>query len=132
MKSCIFCKISKKEISSKIVYENKNVFSFLDNNPYNLGHTLVIPKKHYRWVWDIKEIDQFFNSISKVANAMKKGLETDYIVSLIFGEEVHHAHVHLVPRYENDGHGGAIDIHNHKKFPDKEELEAIKKIQRFL
>src|SRR3989344_135512 len=132
MENCIFCKIIKKEILSKVVYENKIIFAFLDNNPYNLGHTLVIPKKHYRWVWDIKDIGEFYNSVNKVANAMRKGLKTEFIVSLVVGEEVPHAHVHLVPRYKNDWHGGAINIHNHKKLTDKEQDEAIKKIQRFL
>lgn len=132
MKDCIFCKISRKEIPSKVVYEDKTSFAFFDNNPYNLGHTLVIPKTHYRWVWDIKETGKFYESVNKIANALRKGLNTEFVVSLVVGEEVPHAHVHLVPRFKGDGHGEAINIHNHKKFTDKEQDEAIKKIQRFL
>src|SRR3989344_4473813 len=114
MSDCIFCKIVKKEIPSKIVYEDKISFAFLDIKPYNLGHTLVIPKKHYRWVWDIKEIGEFFKSVNKVANAIRKGLKTEFVVSLIVGEEVPHAHVHLVPRFKDDGHGSAIKLGNFK------------------
>lgn len=132
MENCIFCKIINKEIPSKIVYEDKVSFAFFDNNPYNLGHTLVIPKKHYRWVWDIKEIKEFYESVSKVANAIRKGVKTDFVVSLIIGEAVHHAHVHLIPRFSNDGHGGSIDLRNIKRIPDDEQDKALKKIQRFL
>ena len=132
MKDCIFCKIINNEIESKVVYEDKVSFVFFDNNPYNLGHTLVIPKKHYRWVWDIKEIKEFYTSVNKIANAIRKGLKTDFVVSLVVGEAVKHAHVHLIPRYPKDGHGGAIDLKNFKNISEKEQLEAVDKIKRFL
>src|SRR3989344_4214177 len=132
MDDCIFCKIIKKEIPSRIVYEDKLSFAFLDIKPYNLGHTLVIPKKHYRWVWDIKEIDEFYKSVRNIANAIKKGLGTDYVVSLVFGEAVPHAHVHLIPRFNNDGHGNAIKLGNFKNISEDEQLDSLKKIQSFL
>jgi len=132
MSDCIFCKIVKKEIPSKIVYEDKISFAFLDIKPYNLGHTLVIPKKHYRWVWDIKEIGEFFKSVNKVANAIRKGLKTEFVVSLIVGEEVPHAHVHLVPRFKDDGHGSAIKLGNFKNISEKDQLEALSKIKKYL
>ncbi|HLC73530.1 MAG TPA: HIT family protein [Candidatus Nanoarchaeia archaeon] len=132
MQDCLFCKIVDKEIPSKVVHEDKVSFAFLDIKPYNLGHTLVVPKKHYRWVWDIKEIGEFYTSVNKIANALKLGLKTDYIVSLVFGEEVNHAHVHLIPRFKDDGHGSAIKLGNFKNISEKEQGNAIKKIQRFL
>ena len=55
MQSCIFCKIVAKEIPAQIIYEDTHFLVFLDVKPRNPGHCLVIPKKHYRWVWDIKE-----------------------------------------------------------------------------
>ena len=51
MEDCIFCKIVKGEVPSYKIYENADVFAFLDINPYAKGHVLVIPKRHSRWVW---------------------------------------------------------------------------------
>ena len=51
---CIFCKIVQGKIPSYKIWEDEKVFVFLDINPYALGHTLVIPKKHFRWLWDME------------------------------------------------------------------------------
>jgi len=120
---CIFCKIVDGEIPCYKVYEDDNYLSFLDIRPLNLWHLLVIPKKHYRRVWDTENIWEYYKVVWKLANAMKKTLNTDYIVSTVFGEEVPHAHVWLVPRFENDGHGWAIDLSNIK---DISEIEMKK------
>ena len=97
MENCIFCKIAKGELPCFKIYEDENFFAFLDINPLNKGHTLVIPKKHYRWVFDVDNEGEYFSVVKKIANNTKKVLETDYIVSFILGEEVSHAHIHLVP-----------------------------------
>lgn len=120
---CIFCKIISGEIPSYKVYEDENYLAFLDVNPRNIGHTLVIPKKHIRWVWDSDDIEGYFRVVQKIANAQRKAFGTDWVVSLILGEEVEHAHVWLVPRFSNDGHGGSIKLSNVKSF-SKEEMEA--------
>ena len=125
---CIFCKIVTGEIPSYKVYEDENFYAFLDINPRNRGHTQVIPKQHYRWVWDVPNIGEYFEVVQKLANAMKKAFGTDYVVSLILGEEVDHAHVWLVPRFEGDGHGGSIDIGNIKEVSEQEMKEAAKEI----
>ena len=70
--NCIFCKIIKGDIPSHKVYEDENYFAFLDIRPLNPGHTLVIPKKHYRWVWDVENIGEYYEITSKIANAIKK------------------------------------------------------------
>ena len=132
MENCIFCKIAKGEIPSYKVYEDEDTLAFLDIKPLNKGHTLVIPKKHYRWVWDIKEICNFYEDVGKVANAIRKAMKTDFLVSLVLGQEIQHAHVWLVPRYENDGHGSAIDINLKKQFTDKEMKETAEKIRKAL
>jgi len=129
MTNCIFCKIAKKEIPSNQIYEDDNFFAFLDVRPLNLGHTLIVPKKHYRWVWDIKE--NYSKPVNKIANALKKAFNTDYVQSLVMGE-VPHAHIHLIPRWDGDGQDTFVDI---KKFKDisKEEMEEIaKKIRKEL
>ena len=120
MNDCIFCKIIKNEIPSIKVYEDDNYLAFLDIRPLNPGHTLVIPKKHLRWVWDDKNIGEYMKVAQKVANAQRKAFQTEQIVSLIFGEEVPHAHIWLVPRLANDGHGESINLKNNKSFTPTE------------
>ena len=97
MDNCIFCKIIKKEIPADIVYEDKEFLAFLDIRPLAPGHVQIIPKKHYRWVWDVPNIGQYFEVVKKVALAQKKAFQTDLIRSQIYGDEVHHAHVWLWP-----------------------------------
>jgi histidine triad (HIT) family protein len=121
---CIFCKIIKGEIPSYKVYEDKEFFAFLDINPRNPGHTLVIPKKHYRWVWDVENVCGYFEAVRKVAKALQKAMNTEYVVSGIAGKEVFHAHIHLIPRMEGDGHGEWLDPNKFVKVP-KEEMEKI-------
>ena len=121
---CIFCKIVKGEVPSYKVYEDENFFAFLDINPRNPGHTLVIPKKHYRWVWDVDDSCGYFETVKIVANALKKAMNTKYVVSGIAGKEVPHAHIHLIPRMKGDGHGEFIDQNKFVKIP-KEEMERI-------
>jgi len=129
---CIFCKIVNKEIPAQVVYEDDNFMAFLDVRPLNLGHTLVIPKKHYRWVWDVDNVGEYYEVVAKIARAMKKVLNTEYVVSLVFGEEVPHAHVWLVPRYDDDGHGGAIDLDNVKDISENEMSVVAEKIKKAL
>ena len=132
MADCIFCKIVKNEIPCYKIYEDKEFLAFLDINPRNPGHTLIIPKKHYRWVWDVPDIGFYYKIVGKIANAIKKALKTDFVVSLVIGEEVPHAHVWLVPRFKDDGHDNSINISNIKQIP-KEDMEKIaKKIKNLL
>jgi len=129
---CIFCKIAAGEIPCYKVYEDENFLAFLDIRPLNPGHTLVIPKKHYRWVWDVPNVGEYYEVTSRLANAIKKAFGTDYVASLVFGEEVPHAHVWLVPRLPGDGHGGAVDLNNIKELSDREMTEAAEKIKQNL
>ncbi len=127
MDKCIFCRIAKGDIPCQKVYENKNFLAFLDIRPLNKGHTLVIPKKHYRWVWDIKE--EYSQAVNVVANALKKALNTDYVQSVIMGDEVLHAHIHLIPRFKDDGHGGLVSLAGVKTISEEENREIVDKIK---
>lgn len=95
--NCIFCKIVKGEIPSYKVYEDENFMAFLDINPQSPGHAQVIPKKHYRWVWDMPNVGEYFEIVRKIALAQKKAFNTDYILSKIVGEEIAHAHIWVFP-----------------------------------
>lgn len=102
MENCIFCKIVKKEIPAEIVYEDENFLAFLDIKPIGLGHTQVIPKKHYRWVWDVPNVGEFFEIAKKIALAQKKAFGADIVRSQVYGEEVPHAHIWVWPEVPGD------------------------------
>lgn len=97
MENCIFCKIANKEIPSHIVYEDEYFLAFLDINPQSPGHCQVIPKKHYRWVWQVPNAGDYFEIVKKVAVAQQKAFGTEWILSKIVGDEVGHAHIWIYP-----------------------------------
>lgn len=97
MNDCIFCKIVRGEAPSNIVYEDERFVGFLDIHPRSPGHVLVVPKEHHRWVWDVPDIGEYFEAARKVAFAQRKAFGTDWILSSIVGDEVHHAHIWVYP-----------------------------------
>jgi histidine triad (HIT) family protein len=62
-----------------------------------VGHVQVIPKNHFRWVWDVPNVGEYFEIARKIASAEQKAFETDFILSKIVGDEVHHAHIWVFP-----------------------------------
>jgi len=115
--NCIFCKIVAGEIPSHKVYEDDDFIAFLDIRPLSPGHSLIIPKEHYRWVWDVPNGDEYFEATKKVAKALQKTFNTDFILSKIIGNEVPHAHIWVYPDIEvagdkNDLAGNSEKIKN--------------------
>jgi histidine triad (HIT) family protein len=100
MEGCIFCKIAKGEIPSHKIYEDEEFVAFLDVRPLSPGHALVIPKKHYRWVWDVPNAGRYFEITKKIARAIQDSFGTKEVLSKIIGEEVPHAHIWLFPNPE--------------------------------
>ena len=103
MKDCVFCKIVAKEIPAHIVYEDEEFLAFLDIRPQSPGHTLIIPKKHYRWVWDVPNLSAYFEIVGKIARAQRSAFAQEHILSKIIGEEVPHAHVWVFPSDKTEG-----------------------------
>jgi histidine triad (HIT) family protein len=103
MKDCIFCKIVAGEIPAHKVYEDKDFFAFLDIHPQSPGHVQVIPKVHYRWVWDVPNAGEYFEVVKKIAKAQQKAFDTDWILSKIVGDEVEHAHIWVFPNNNVSG-----------------------------
>lgn len=93
MNDCIFCQIVSGSIPAQRVYEDDEFLAFLDIRPLSAGHTLVIPKTHYRFVWDIANIGGYFSVVQKIAKALQKVSGTDEVCMKVIGEEVPHAHV---------------------------------------
>ncbi|RYM02164.1 HIT family protein [Sporolactobacillus sp. THM7-7] len=109
-KDCIFCKIIRGEIPSAKVYEDDDVFAFLDLSQVTKGHTLIIPKKHEK---DLFHLDPnvaatLFRRVPVIARAIKEafhpvGMNLLNNNSSLAGQSVFHYHIHLIPRYdEND------------------------------
>ncbi len=101
---CIFCKIVAKQIPAHIVYEDENFLAFLDINPRSPGHAQVIPKKHYRWVWDLPggrqaspNIGEYFEVVKKIALAQQTAFGIEGIWSRVTGEDISHAHIWIFP-----------------------------------
>ena len=104
---CIFCKIINNEIPSYKVYEDENFLAFLDISQATLGHTLVVPKKHYENIFELPEDSSIFNIVTKLATKIKKATNCSGINILnnngvSAGQTVNHFHIHIIPRYEND------------------------------
>ena len=97
MADCIFCKIVKGEVPSQKIYDDADFLAFLDIRPQSPGHALIIPKKHYRWVWDVPEAGAYFEVTRKIAVAIQGTFGTDSVLSKIIGEEVKHAHIWIYP-----------------------------------
>ncbi|OGG78081.1 hypothetical protein A3A36_02855 [Candidatus Kaiserbacteria bacterium RIFCSPLOWO2_01_FULL_52_12b] len=114
MENCIFCKIAAGTIPSHKVYEDENFFAFLDIHPQTPGHVQVIPKTHYRWVWDVPNVGKYFEVVNKIAHAQRKAFHTEWILSKIIGDEVEHAHTWVFPSDETTGDKNAFEANAEK------------------
>ncbi|MFH1968636.1 MAG: HIT family protein [bacterium] len=127
---CIFCKIAKGEIESAKVFENDNVFVFLDIAPASKGHCLVIPKQHYENIFDIDEsaLIETVKMTKEISDKIRKNLKAIGVNIIInngkeAGQSALHFHIHIVPRYENDGLTGADLFAESAEKTDKEKLK---------
>ena len=109
MENCIFCKIIKGEIPSYKIYEDEKVYAFLDISDDMTGHTLVIPKKHSRNIFDTdkEDLEAVICAVQKISKHYKD-LGFDGVNILNANEEsaeqsVFHLHFHILPRKKNDG-----------------------------
>jgi len=102
MDDCIFCKIAKGEMPCHKIAEDDDFIAFLDIKPFTVGHTMVIPKKHYRWTYDVPNFGEYWEFVKMVTQKINQGLKPFFVTYLTMGMQVNHAHVHIIPRYEND------------------------------
>ena len=99
----VFQKIIDRELPAYILYEDENFIVFLDAFPVSKGHTLIVPKKVYRWVWDVEPYAEYMELARKVARVQQKAFNTEMIVMSVVGDEVPHAHIHIRPALSKDG-----------------------------
>lgn len=126
---CVFCAIVNKKIPAKIVCEDENFLAFLDIRPLNPGNSLLIPKQHCRWVYDVPNFGEYWEAAKKIGLATMKALGAFSISYATLGFEVQHAHIRIIPRFENDGHAGFIDWSNVKQISEEEMEKIAEKIQ---
>jgi histidine triad (HIT) family protein len=107
---CVFCQIVSGNMESWKVYETDTAYAFLDINPVNDFHTLVIPKKHYTNIFDVseRELLNVMSALKHVADlyATRLGMNDLQIVNssgVHTQQDQFHLHFHIVPRHEGDG-----------------------------
>lgn len=111
MRNCIFCRIVNGSASASLVYSDQTVMAFLDIQPVNLGHVLVIPKTHAAQLSELDEDTgaQMFKTAMRISQALRRsGLKCEGVnLFLADGEaafqEVPHVHLHVIPRFKGDG-----------------------------
>lgn len=110
MNDCIFCKIVAGEIPASKIYEDEHALAFLDVNPNNHGHTLVVPKTHARNILDVSEdaLSRMMPAVKKVSKAVFEGMGAVGINIAMnnerpAGQIIFHLHIHIIPRFEGDG-----------------------------
>ena len=135
MEECIFCKIANGEIPCNKVYENNKLLAFLDIAPVNKGHTLVIPKEHYKDLLAMPNdvLAELAKVSKKVAKAVMRatgaeGFNVGVNNGKVAGQVVMHFHLHIMPRFENDG----LKLWEGRKYEGKEEEEIAEKIKVLL
>ena len=99
MENCIFCKIVDGKVPCVKIWEDEESLAMLDINPAHQGHTLVIPKKHIDYLFDLndEEYRRLMSNAKNVAAKIRKGLKSEKVGIIVEGFEVRHAHVHLIP-----------------------------------
>lgn len=133
MTDCIFCKIAKDEIPASKLYESRNFMVFLDISPANKGHALIVPKMHAQSLTDLPEhVAQEFGELQlRVSKAVMQSTNAEGFNLLLndgraAGQEVMHAHMHIMPRFSTD------DFHfkwTHKKYGEGEVQEYSERIK---
>ncbi|MFA9458883.1 HIT family protein [Halalkalibacter sp. AB-rgal2] len=137
--NCIFCKIIRGDIPSYKLYEDDHVYAFLDISQVTKGHTLIIPKEHYKDVFELPSdiASHLFSVVPKIANGLKHALNPIGMNMINnngekAGQTVFHYHIHLIPRFgKGDGYGAVWKDHS-SEYTQNELQQAAKAISTFI
>ncbi len=132
---CLFCQIIAGNIPSAKVYEDDNVYAFLDISQVTKGHTLVIPKVHTKNIYETPAdvASELFKRVPMIANAVKKaykpiGLNLLNNNEAFAGQSVFHLHIHIIPRYDDSDGFDAKWITRNDEFTNEDLLKISNKI----
>lgn len=110
MQDCLFCKIVAQELPAHVIAQGERAIAILDIHPVHLGHALILPKQHSETLLDASQEDRaaMIELAAHVAQHLQKTLGVSGVNMLhnagaVSGQIIPHAHVHVIPRYENDG-----------------------------
>lgn len=125
---CIFCMILEGKLPSSKVYESEHLYGFLDLNPVNKGHALIIPKKHCADIFDCDPAigQEVVEAFQRVGEALKKvtgctGVNIMQNNGRTAGQMVFHLHWHLIPRHAGDG----FTLWPQGKYADMDEMNGM-------
>ncbi|MEK7612465.1 MAG: HIT family protein [Patescibacteria group bacterium] len=132
--NCLFCNIAQKAIPAEIFYENDAVVAFLDIHPRSLGHSVIIPKVHAENIIDLGDeaIKPLFLAVKNVTEILDRRLHPHgFTIGInhgkVAGQAVDHVHVHVIPRYANDGGGSLHSVVNNP--PEKSIKNLAKELR---
>lgn len=132
MNECIFCKVVKGDIPAFKVWEDENHLAFLDIFPIKEGHTMVIPKRHHPYIFEIpdSELQELTVASKKVAEILKKTFNprTGKVGVVVYGLDVDHTHIHLIPLDKS----GDLSFDNKTKAESRKLEETLNKIKQRL
>lgn len=129
--NCIFCKIANGEIPSTTLYEDEDFRVILDLGPATRGHALLLPKEHYKDLFDLDDevAAKVLVRAKRIAGRIRTGLKADGM-NLVqnngeaAGQTVFHFHMHLIPRYQDD-HAGILWEPGKTTPEDMEEVKRL-------
>ena len=133
MADCVFCKIVSGEYTSSKIYEDETMLAFMDIQPVNKGHLLIIPKKHVELIADLDDDTsaKMIKLAKRINNALRKsGVKLEGVNYFLAdgeaaGQEVFHTHLHLIPRFKDDGFGFIFPEGYRVILPERDELNTI-------
>ena len=135
--ACPFCSITSAKTAASIVYEDTSVLAFMDLYPAGVGHTLIIPRKHYENIYEVPEklLTELAAVVKKVCIAVKKtvgadGIKVIQLNGAAAGQVVMHSHFHVIPAVSKTGF---VARHRGRLTPTRKELdETAHKIRETL
>ena len=132
MSDSVFTKIIKGDIPCNKIYENDKTIAFLTIEPYAEGHTLVVPKKQVDKFYDLPDEDyiDLFTCVKKIARHLEAVSGASRVVEMIFGFDVPHIHIHLIPVQNHSAYLESFRRHITHEIPydyepTEKELRAI-------
>lgn len=127
--NCVFCKIARKEIPAEIIYENSDFLAIVDIAPNNFGHSLLIPKEHSDNIYSCSDetLSKIGKELQKLSLAVKKAVSADGINIHMnnepaAGQVIFHSHIHIIPRYADDG----LQHFAQKKYENDAQIREIR------
>lgn len=132
MNLCIFCQILADDLPASVVYRDEDVIAFLDIRPVNPGHVLVVPCVHVGSLEDLSaEVAAHMMTVAqRIMSGLRKtdlrceGINLFLADGSVAGQEIAHAHLHVIPRFTNDGFGLRF-ASGYGQLPKREELDDL-------